>query len=908
MGIGEFALGVITGLVANTIDHTVSYGALEFFQRRKIERRVEDAVAEVVEPLLPFLANEHIKEYQQELLIQTCVNELQPLAQKPESLFQASLNGQKIFENLYADQDLPREVTDEGLKDIYILLFPRIATLLCKIPAAVKDWENESWTENYRRLDEITAELKALFRKVDNLASNTATEADELLQTVRRTLAQKVAIELDLTGLRSDKPLSGKFDDFFVHPQITTSLRVGDRIDSQKEYETGEAIFSEITVSPRRATTTGVAGAGKSTWSKYLQRKAFSENWQGIAIRVELRNFAQGELISYHQLIRETVGKHLAEEITAEKTRQWIEKQQIIFILDGFDEIPPEKRDAVRQWIKDLDVAVKSCSIIVTSRPLTTDHLDSLGELWTTWDIQPFDKKRIIDYINRWYQHTSLLPDSDRKIDAEALASQWQSDPTIKPLTSNPLLLSTLLMVHHLDGSLPSGRSELYNRYIKGMLGLWDDRRKVSSHKTFLTPNQKWQILRGIAIHMHFQEKDQLDEGEISQQLNKILSNMKLDCSSEDVLETLRERSGLIIGPGIYSFIHKSVGEYLVADAIIQGSQRDESGKKIDRLTLFDRRNDDRWNTVIFLWAGLAPIQDLEDFISSCIDAHSYSLTYGLLYDQYEKVSADFCCNLTQKLIEKISFINHQDAFLVTTNYTALFSKEYDYNIVIKFENSRGIADNNCSRISTLIQKGLENEYISWLDIKKIYEFESYDYIWLALLEYCLDNCDHWSDFLSLELPKKYSIEFWIAYLYERLIDKLVDSEKINKICFATKQSMLAHPKHSHVAVLGLMYKVTELVNKQKKAKQFLDNGINELLGIITEIEATSIQSELDNFVLQWDSYSTYPEHDLHNLDARNVLVSFKKSIKYLLVNSFIEENKINGGLMKIIQELVKNK
>ncbi|MEM8718025.1 MAG: hypothetical protein AAGE84_01785 [Cyanobacteria bacterium P01_G01_bin.39] len=44
MGIEDFALGVITGLVANTIDHTVSYAALDYFQRRKIKRRVEDVL------------------------------------------------------------------------------------------------------------------------------------------------------------------------------------------------------------------------------------------------------------------------------------------------------------------------------------------------------------------------------------------------------------------------------------------------------------------------------------------------------------------------------------------------------------------------------------------------------------------------------------------------------------------------------------------------------------------------------------------------------------------------------------------------------------------------------------------------------------------------------------------------
>jgi hypothetical protein len=170
-----------------------------------------------VEPLLPFLAREGIPEDKQRRLIETCVDELRPLTRKPAPLFQGSLNGQKIFEKLYANRDLPQVVIEDGLKEIYTLLCPRIATLLCRIPAAVKDWESEAWTENFRRFDEITTQLRTLFSRVDELATSPAREADETLSLVRRTLAQKIGLELDLTGLRADRPLMGKFDDFFVH-------------------------------------------------------------------------------------------------------------------------------------------------------------------------------------------------------------------------------------------------------------------------------------------------------------------------------------------------------------------------------------------------------------------------------------------------------------------------------------------------------------------------------------------------------------------------------------------------------------------------------------------------------------------------------------------------------------------
>ena len=633
IGLGEFALGVIYELLASIIQEGVNYTVLPFFQRRKIQRRVEDATAEVVEPLLPFLSQEGIPEDKQRRLIQTCVDELHPLAKQPERLFQGSLDGNKIFEELYAERDLPQVVVEDGTKDIYALLCPRIATLLCKIPAAVKDWESEAWSENFRRFDEITTQMRVLFGKVDELTTLPTREADATLTLVRKALAQKVRLELDLTGLRADRPLAGRFDDFFVHPLIREHKGKESRAAG-----TPDQSFDQFVRRSKQAIVIGAPGAGKSTWSRWLQREALSARWAGISIRVELRRFPSEPLLSLPELIREAVGRHFSEEITADRIRRWLTAKKVVFILDGFDEISPTGRDKVRDWIEELGRAAPGCPFVLTSRPLTTDHLVRLGTSWQRWTIEPFDEEQIIDYIQRWYTHTPLLLEGNREIDALALAQSWRTDPTIGPLTGNPLLLSTLLLVNHLDGKLPSGRSQLYRRYVEGMLGLWDDRRKIRATPLQLSLEQKRQILRGLALRMSFQEQEQLDEPATMNLVQSLLQKLGVSLSVEDVLAALRERSGLIVGPGIYSFVHKSVAEYLVAEAILQGDQRDVSGCRVDRFWLFEHRDNDRWNAVTFLWAGLAPVTDVESFIAECIDTDTCDLACGILYDQYERI------------------------------------------------------------------------------------------------------------------------------------------------------------------------------------------------------------------------------------------------------------------------------
>ena len=84
-------------------------------------------------------------------------------------------------------------------------------------------------------------------------------------------------------------------------------------------------------------------------------------------------------------------------------------------------------------------------------------------------------------------------------------------------------------------------------------------------------------------------------------------------------------------------------------------------GHRIDRLCLFEHRNDDKWNTVIFLWAGLAPIVDVESFIEQCIEIQQWDLAYGIIYDQYDRFSGELLRIFLLKIIT--SDVNIDDCY-----------------------------------------------------------------------------------------------------------------------------------------------------------------------------------------------------------------------------------------------------
>ncbi|MCP4701578.1 MAG: NACHT domain-containing protein [Gammaproteobacteria bacterium] len=871
---------------------------------------MEDATAEVVEPLLPFLEQEKLTEKQQRLLIQTCVDELRPFSEDPKPLFEGSLDGQKIFDKLYEDRKLPQAVTDEGLTDVYALLCPRIATLLCKIPAAVKEWENQAWTESFKRLDELAADLRAIFVKVDALSALPLDQADTTLSNIRRTSAQTLRFELDLTCLRSDRPNVGKFDDFFVHPLLTST-------QEKKTIDIGAApdCFQQFIKSALYTLVIGGPGAGKSTWSRWFQREALSEHWGGLPVRVELRRLKTGALPSLHSLVREAAGPHLAEETTGDRIREWLTRNQIIFILDGFDEIHASRRDAVMEWITELRLAASSCPIILTSRPLTTNHLDAFGKSWRPWQMQPFDETRIIDYIERWYRHTPLMLEGDRQVDAKDLAGKWRSDPTIEPLTGNPLLLSTLLMVHHLDGSLPAGRSQLYRRYVEGMLGLWDDRRKVSAANVALTLEQKRQILRSIALHLQFQGEENVEEATALDIVRKTLHQLKIYLDADAVLSVLRERTGLIVGPGIYSFVHKSVAEYLVAETVAQGDQKEPSGKRMDRLRLFEHHDDDKWNTITFLWAGLAPVSDLESFIETCNEAGDIHLGYGILHDQYDRFTPEF----RRRVL--LDLIRHNTELPTAPPLSHFWIYGHPANVSFKLNiplvDLRGLGFSSTSRstptltlavlrgmraatLGDLLSKAAHEGIVCWSDIHDA-EGKKRDLWWMTSIAN-LHNLEAWRKCIRSAPPSGANPTYWRYWVAETIFwdfikGQIANDIDIRKVVNAYRESCSDCEYFIPIALMSALLQFYGERQANNQIRKHNRQRIIALIQILAEHSEADVPSSWLAGTSEWNL--RYPK-----ATKLDLLAEFKSYLKQFRKEGCLQDDAVYEGALGTIARL----
>ena len=572
----ELVLDKLIDIILIYFSQKWSYGSESIFTRKRISAEIQRSLMQVISEFEPFFVSENISEVKQKILLECCGRELKKVLAEPDIVFKNSINVTKLMESIYPKGSYPQEICDEDLNSLFSVVFSGIMKAVLSYSPVLEAWKLEKYKDDARRFDTIAEGVKNILRELVKTTEANSLNTDKLLTRVKTTLFTQGMFNIEISGLRGERPDAVQMDKCFILPQIELIMNDSHKktklqSNQAKQLETLQEMLDTICAANSKNIVYGVPGIGKSTWTRWINMNMLQGSIEIIPILVKCRDtLCKENLPSLIDIIREMVGVHLCDEITPQTLREWIDSHKVIIIFDGFDEVPPGKRDNVSLWIKVLLNSIGSSPVLITSRAITTQHLDQLGSSWKYWSIKSFTQTQIVEYIDKWYRYSPLLTNDSRVVDSVKLASEWMSDATLRPLVSVPLMLTTILMVHHMDGKLPKGRANLYERYINGMLELWDSRSGVVA-QTSMTTSQKKDILTQLAIHFHFNEVEVLDDSEMEVFIEAAEKKVKCSCTTAEVLTLLKERTGLLVGPGTWSFIHKNISEFLVAQAVKDG-------------------------------------------------------------------------------------------------------------------------------------------------------------------------------------------------------------------------------------------------------------------------------------------------------------------------------------------------
>ncbi len=365
----------------------------------------------------------------------------------------------------------------------------------------------------------------------------------------------------------------------------------------------------EAATQERHLALLGDPGGGKSTFVRQLAARTakahlvgevpFPEWEQGLVpIMVTLRELApkladldlddHPEAIQEKRLV-ETVREFLSARLHACKAEDWDDCLEdallagdVLLIFDGLDEVAEACRGRVRRTVGALLQAYSQLRRVIVTCRVRSYIGDAVLPGFTQHTLAPFNEDKIKAFIIGWYRAQYNLGRL-KQVEAEDRADDLQQaalGDDLRELASNPMLLTTMALIHQREVGLPRERVRLYSLAVQVLLTRWQKRKGFSVSSALadvLSDDLKLRtILERLAYEAHQGQADRSRAADL--QRKDILAILEEDAYLGDVglaaefLDYVDQRAGLLVGQGgvddgrvpkTYTFPHRTFQEYL---------------------------------------------------------------------------------------------------------------------------------------------------------------------------------------------------------------------------------------------------------------------------------------------------------------------------------------------------------
>lgn len=386
----------------------------------------------------------------------------------------------------------------------------------------------------------------------------------------------------------------------------------------------------------------GDPGAGKSTILKYLavssakartDEKAESPCRLPIILPVAAYAAAltrSGDLSIENYLpdyYREVRG--ITDDLTALFSSALASGKALI-LLDGLDEVTDlNQRVFIARRVQDFYNwhKARGNQFVITSRIVGYDEAPLSAEGLTHFVMLDFSRDEIKQFVSNWCsafemasRGSSATAHQSANDEQERLLAAICSNSSVERLAANPLLLTILALIHRQGTELPRRRVELYELYLKTLIGSWARARNLDGRPIgTMDEVEAVKLLAPLAYWMHSEKPSGTAlEHEIRKQIvtyfltRRNLSEDDAERLARQFLDDIRRFAGLLTerGSKAYGFVHLTFEEYLSGREIILRGQIDKQ-KSIDLIC--KHADDPVWREVIRLAVGYTSIVAKEE-------------------------------------------------------------------------------------------------------------------------------------------------------------------------------------------------------------------------------------------------------------------------------------------------------
>jgi sulfatase modifying factor 1 len=359
---------------------------------------------------------------------------------------------------------------------------------------------------------------------------------------------------------------------------------------------------------PRHWVLLGEPGSGKSTVLRHLCWQLASDDAPDapIPVYVSLAAWATQSRAPW-QLAEDDLRSTAGDEAAAGLASTLLSMvgrdagapvRPVWLLLDGLDEVAPERMPTVRDRIMSLLGSCPGAQIVVSSRSIGYQPFGpDLGQA----HLRPLDGEQQDRLLTNWVGAEQ----------AATIRRRVESRPALRPLLANPLQLTMVACLALEAPELPVNRTRLYQRALKHLLEKPWGRQNL----TIEAPTEAMLVLEDLALALQRRDGVVWSKATLVALLKELGADVSPWRTRDAFLDQVAQRTGILApfdADDAWRFQHRQLREVLAAQALLRKEQA--GGSWEDEVGALHAKQIPRWSEVLGVFCALTtqPMRVLE--------------------------------------------------------------------------------------------------------------------------------------------------------------------------------------------------------------------------------------------------------------------------------------------------------